>query len=71
MVHSPLFWSLLLGVQNDEEAGYPNTWAFSQACEDTMQPKPKTVFPLEAKYDCSEAKYDCSFPSIRPTFDVY
>lgn len=64
MVHSPLFWSLLLGAQNDEEVLYPNTWAFSQACEDTMQPKLKTVFPLEAKYDCL-------FPSIRPTFDVY
>lgn len=39
----------------------PNTWAYSQACLEAMQPK-LNCFPLQSKYGCS-------VPSIRPAFD--
>lgn len=52
------FWSLLLGVLGGKGITYPNIFLL-QMCLETMQPKFKTVFPLQAKYSCSG-------PRIRP-----
>lgn len=61
MACSSFFWSLFLGVLGGEGIPYSNT-LLRQMCLETMQPKLKNVFPLQAKYGCS-------VPSIRPAFD--
>ena len=60
MAHSSLFWSLLLGIQNDEGVPSPQHLGIFSGMFGHYAAQIQTVFPLEVKYDCL-------FPSIRPT----